>query len=78
MEISLKFVLYFYLIFLFFWSIFSFFNIFHVIKFGTSDKVNIVAMAIYIIVSFLIIGTSFVFINNTNWEVKVDIISLFI
>ncbi len=78
MEVSLKIFLFAYLIFLFFWVIFSFFNIFHAVKFGLANKTNIIVMIIYIVVSLIIIGVSFMFISTIDWNEKIDILSLFI
>ena len=75
MSIPITFLLIIYLVFILFWLVFSFFNIFHAAKFGLATAVNKIALTTYIIVSAALLIGSLVYISTVDWSQTIELAS---
>ncbi len=75
MTIPITIFLYIYLILILAWLIFSFFNIFHALKFGLATRTNKYTLAAYIIISLSILLGSLFYISTVDWTMKIELLS---
>ena len=68
MSINLELFYYIYLIFVLGFLIFTFFNVWHMIRFGYLTIANIIIIGFYIIVSILILLISWSYISPIDWS----------
>lgn len=76
MTIPITVFLFIYLILVLGWLTFTFFNIFHALKFGFSTKANKYTLAIYIIVSALLLVSSLVYVGSVDWAQTIELLSI--
>ena len=77
MAIPLSIFYYLYLVLLAFFLLFTFFNIYHLIRFGFISLSNLVMMAFYLAVSACLISISFNYIGQIDWTQSVQIAAQF-
>lgn len=76
MTFPLYFFLIIYFIFLIAFAVFSYFNIYHIIKFGALNFTNLLATAIYLSVSILILFISWQYIGQTDWKQPIELFGM--
>jgi len=54
--------------------IFSFFNLYHLVKFGVANTVTLFMLSFYIVGSVLILSISLHFILQINWSNEISLI----
>ncbi|MCK5416083.1 hypothetical protein KAI92_01495 [Candidatus Parcubacteria bacterium] len=74
MIIELKLFLYIYYGFLIIWFSFFLTSVFHMLKFGFKNVTTILTTVIFILISILILSTSFYYINEVDWNQEVEIL----
>ena len=62
-----------YFIFLVFFAIFAYFDIYHVLKFGTLNFTNFLATFIFFGVTTLILFLTYQYINQIDWTTPVSL-----
>ncbi len=67
MEIPLVLVLIIYLVAIFIFAIFTFFNLYHAWRFGMNNLTNFITMGLYILALIVLFILSFNFISKINW-----------
>ncbi len=72
MTITLSILLIPYLLFLIMFFIFSFFNFYHILKFGFKDKISIFMISFFVILTIIILVITFIFALNINWSEKIN------
>ena len=75
MSIPLSVFLTIYLIFIFFFLLFSFFNIYHAVRFGFATMFNMLTLFLYIAVSLIILSLSVIYIGTVNWKQSIELFS---
>lgn len=73
MAISLSIFFYLFLIYIFLFCLFSFFNIYHLLRFATPHLVVYIVMLIYVAGSIGILAVSFFFLQNIDWSQSIQI-----
>lgn len=73
MGIPLAIFYYTYLVFVLIFLVFTFFNIYHLVRFGFLTIGNIVIIAFYITVSILILLISWNYIGQIDWQQTISI-----
>ncbi len=73
MSISLSLFFYLYLAFIFFFILFSFFNMYHLIRFSPPSTTVYLVIALYIIGSIAIFTIIFFFISQVDWTYSFSI-----
>lgn len=63
-----------YALFLLIFLFFSFVNLYHLIKFGSTNFVAFMATFLFLAGSVLILYTSYTYIINTDWTRTIDVI----
>ena len=58
-----------------FFFLFSFFNLYHLIRFGVANTATIFMFFAYIGGMVIILGTSFLIINQIDWSREIEIFS---
>ena len=76
MMLSISYFLIAYMIFVIFWLIFTFFNIFHAVRFGLAAPANKITLTIYIIVSGVVLLSSLIFASLVDWNQSVELLSI--
>jgi hypothetical protein len=76
MSIPITTFLFIYLILVLGWLVFSFFNIFHAIKFGLDTKANKITLVVYITLSSSILLGSLIYIATVDWTQKIELLSI--
>jgi hypothetical protein len=76
MAIPLYIFLIIYFVFLAVFAIFSYFDIDHIIKFGTLNFTNLLAVAIYVGGSMLILLISWQYIGQIDWKQPIELSGL--
>ncbi|MDO8669741.1 MAG: hypothetical protein Q7K65_05670 [Candidatus Buchananbacteria bacterium] len=59
---------YLYLVIVLFFVIYSFFNIYHLIRFGFASFTNIIIIVAYLIAATFLIAYSFILLNQVDWS----------
>jgi len=62
-----------YFILLLFFILFSGFLVYHSLRFGVANLVNIFTLGLYLAVSAFILGSSYLYIISIDWSQKVPI-----
>ncbi len=75
MSFSLDILLYIYLAFLLFWIVFSVIGIYHMLKYGFLNFMTFFSVFIYVIVSAVILLTSYNFIVQVDWSSDITILN---
>lgn len=73
MTFPIIYFLYAYYAFLVIWVFFCLVVVFHILKYGFKNFTNFLITLFFIIISILLVMTSFYFINKINWETNVSI-----
>lgn len=68
MSISLAILYYIYLVLVAVFLIFSFFNVYHLVRFGFLTPVTIFIVTFYLLVSIAIISISWGYISQIDWQ----------
>jgi hypothetical protein len=66
--LTLSILLYIYLAFLAIWLLFSATGVYHLLKFGLKNAVTVLAIIAYFSMSVLILGISFFYIVQVDWN----------
>jgi hypothetical protein len=74
MGISLSLFIIPYLIFFGIFILFSFFNLFHILRFGIKSKLGIASVAIYLVGTFFILIVTTVALSDIDWTKVIEII----
>ena len=74
MTISLSLFYYIYLVFVLIFLVFTFFNIYHLVRFGYLTLANIILVGFYLIVSILILSISWRYITTVDWSQTINLI----
>ena len=51
-----------------FWVLFSFFDVYHAVKFGMASKINEFFLGIFLVGSLLLAGIGYSLIANIDWS----------
>jgi len=54
--------------------LFSFFNLYHLLRFGSPLVVTLGMSTLYVIGVIVLLGTSFVFLGTINWSVAIELL----
>ena len=73
MEIPISIFYFIYLGFVIFFLLFTFFNIYHLIRFGSLTIANISIIIFFIVVTPLILAISWGYINQIDWQQGIPI-----
>lgn len=73
MSIPLAILYYLYLVFVAGFLLFTFFNVYHLVRFGFLTIGNIIIIGFYIIVSILILLISWGYISQIDWQQTIPI-----
>ncbi|MFA5022181.1 MAG: hypothetical protein WC508_03820 [Patescibacteria group bacterium] len=68
MTVAISFFYYIYLIFIAVFLIFTFFNVYHLVRFGFLSLGNITVIIFYIVVTALILSISWGYIGQIDWQ----------
>lgn len=74
MIIQIKIFLYIYYGFLMIWFLLFLTSIYHMLKFGFRNITTLLSTAMFIGIAFLILSSSFLYIDEINWEREVEIL----
>lgn len=53
--------------------LFSFFNLYHLLRFGSPLIVTLGMSALYVIGVIVLLGTSFIFLRSINWSIAIEL-----
>ena len=73
MTISLSLFFIPYLIFLGIFALFSFFNLYHILKFGIKSKLGIASIAVYLVGTFFILITTVIATSTVDWSEIIEL-----
>lgn len=77
MEIPLYIFLIFYLVGLILFTIWTFFNLYHIMKFGFFDFTGKLNTLFFLCYGLIILGTTFLLLRDIHWTDTVDLFSIF-
>lgn len=73
MQFSLSLLLLIYYFFILVFLLFSFFNLYHIIKFGVANPITVFIFFLYIAGLVFILFVSWCFIKQIDWSYQIDI-----